>query len=444
MQLVDDVTQIDKVRVDRILRPLATATIQAALTGSRGAVSIGGGRFSMGDQIATEHSLHIDMRAMNRVVRLDAPARTVRVQSGITWRDLQDAIDPHDLSVRVMQSYSNFTVGGSLSVNCHGRYVGKGPIVNSVRALQLVKADGTTIELSRDREPALFNAAIGGYGGLGVVSEVELDLDPNSRIERKVERCALVDYPAFFRERILADPDMVFHNADLGPPGFDAPLSTSWRRSELPLTETRRLLPRDLDYSRDQTMIWSVSELPGGASLRDHFYTDALLHEPAVVWRNHEASLDVRSLEPRTRRFSTYLLQEYFIPIEGFLSFHHELRRILQANDVNALNVSIRHSPADEQSLLHWAPAEVFSFVVYYKQRSSASADFEAGRWTRQLIDAALAHDGRYYLPYRLHASRAQFERAYPECHAFAGIKHGIDPDHRFRNRMWDKYLPPA
>ena len=440
--LVDDVSQLDPVHVDRVLRPRDTEAIQAALAGTRDAISIGGGRYSMGDQIAAEGSLHVDMRAMNRLVRFDPGARVVRAQSGMTWRDLQEVIDPHGLSVKVMQSYSNFTIGGSVSVNCHGRYVGGGPIINTVRALQLVMADGRAIELSRSREPTLFNAVVGGYGGLGVVTEVELDLDENSRIERSIDRVGLADYPRFFRERILADPDVVLHNADLAPPAFDAPLAISWRRTLSPLTELRRLVPRDLDYSRDRSLIWSASELPGSELLRDRVLTDRLLREAAVVHRNYEASLDARSLEPVTRRFSTYLLQEYFIPIDAFVEFGRELRRILKANDVNALNISIRHSPADRGSLLRWAETDVFSFVVYYKQRNWLGADVEAGRWTRELIDAALAHGGRYYLPYRLHATRTQFQRAYPQYEAFAAIKGNVDPAHRFRNRLWDKYVP--
>ena len=35
-----------------------------------------------------------------------------------------EAIDPYDLSVKIMQSYANFTVGGTLSVNAHGRRSG--------------------------------------------------------------------------------------------------------------------------------------------------------------------------------------------------------------------------------------------------------------------------------------------------------------------------------
>ena len=111
---------------------------------------------------------------------------------------------------------------------------------------------------------------------------------------------------------------------------------------------------------------------------------------------------------------------------------------------VNALNVSIRHSPADTISLMKWAPSEVFSFVIFYKQRAHAKANEDAGAWTRELIDAALANGGRYYLPYRLHATPAQFEHAYPEVRAFAALKKRVDSRNRLRNLLWDKYLPAA
>lgn len=42
---------------------------------------------------------------------------------------------------------------------------------------------------------------------------------------------------------------------------------------------------------------------------------------------------------------------------------------------------------------------------------------------TRELIDAALEHEGRYYLPYRLHATPEQFHRAYPQAREFFDLK---------------------
>ena len=146
-------------------------------------------------------------------------------------------------------------------------------------------------------------------------------------------------------------------------------------------------------------------------------------------------------LEPRTRSISTYLLQEYFIPVQNFLPFVRQMVDILKLHRVAVLNISIRHSPADTETLLSWAPTEVFSFVLYYKQRVTQQASSDVRTWTRALIDAALRNDGRYYLPYRLDATRSQFERGYPEVHEFATLKARIDPHRRFRNLLWDKYV---
>lgn len=439
---IDDVSRLDETEVAAILRPRSTEAVSAALSRTAAPVSIGGGRYSMGGQTAWPDSLHLDMRGMRRLLHLDTAKRRVRVQAGMRWRELQTLIDPHDLSVAIMQSYSNFTVGGSVSVNCHGRYVGKGPIANSIVALRMVAANGDVLDLDHDSQPALFHAVIGGYGGLGVVTEVELELDRNGRIAREAEFVALGDYPAWFRENIIDRDDAVLHNADLAPPDYDHPLAITWRRTDAPTTIAERLIPADRDYGREQSLIWAASELPYGDAVRERKVTRRQLQERPVVWRNREASLDADALEPRTRRFSTYLLQEYFIPAENFLGFAALLRRILLAHEVNALNVSIRHSPADPGTLMRWAQRDVFSFVLYYKQRSSRWADADAAGWTRQLIDAALGMGGRYYLPYRLHATKEQFARAYPEAEAFAALKARIDPQRRFRNRLWETYLP--
>jgi len=120
---VTDVTELIDIPVERVVQPRSHAEIQALLQRHDGPVSIGGGRYSMGGQIGTRRTLFLDLREHNDVLELDPTARTVRVEAGITWRALIEALDPHDLSVKIMQSYANFTVGGTLSVNAHGRYV---------------------------------------------------------------------------------------------------------------------------------------------------------------------------------------------------------------------------------------------------------------------------------------------------------------------------------
>ena len=199
---VCNVTHLVSIRMAQISKVSNTDDIQRALKAWKGQISVGGGRFSMGGQTAIRDGLQLDMRSMNRLVRIDPEKRTVRVQAGMRWRELQQIIDPNGLAVQTMQSYSSFTVGGSLSVNCHGRYVGHGPVSESVRAIQLVLPDGEIVEASRQTNAELFSASLGGYGGIGLITEVELNLDENFKIERSTARVSLQDYPAWFKEKI--------------------------------------------------------------------------------------------------------------------------------------------------------------------------------------------------------------------------------------------------
>ena len=113
--------------------------------------------------------------ADHRGVSLDGDVATVR--SGTTWAEVQELANREGLAVRVQQSSNNFTAGGSLSVNCHGRDKDFGPIASTVRSLRVLLADGriltATPEDPSDSEAGgLFAAVLGGYGLVGEWSGV--------------------------------------------------------------------------------------------------------------------------------------------------------------------------------------------------------------------------------------------------------------------------------
>ena len=159
-----------------------------------------------------------------------------------------------------------------------------------------------------------------------------------------------------------------------------------------------------------------------------------------VEWRNYEASYDVNSIEPNSREKFTYVLQEYFIPINNIDLFTKKMTSILQTYHVNVLNISIRHALPDHESYLSWARTEVFSFVIYYKQGTSESDKLDVKKWTSTLIDAALEAQGVYYLPYQIIASNSQFFKAYPRAKEFFNLKRKLDPLYKFRNKLFDQY----
>jgi len=74
-------------------------------------------------------------------------------------------------------------------------------------------------------------------------------------------------------------------------------------------------------------------------------------------------------------------------------------------------------------------------------ERSSA-ADQHMELLTQNLINAALDLGGRYYLPYRLHATNEQFSRAYPQAINFFQAKRNFDPGLLFQNEFYRRYAP--
>ncbi len=240
---VNDVTAINPIQVGKVIQPQTTEEIVEAIKTTEGPISIGGGRFSMGGQIGYENSLHIDMRKFNKVLHLDTINKQVTVQAGIVWRDLQRVIDPHDLSIKIMQTYANFTVGGSVSVNCHGRYIGHGPIVSSVLELKVITASGDVIIANRNENRDVFAAAVGGYGGIGVIAEVTLQLADNVKVERQTMLIQADGYNDFFNTTIRNDKDVIFQNGDLYPPDFDVINSVAWKKTDKELTDEVRVTP---------------------------------------------------------------------------------------------------------------------------------------------------------------------------------------------------------
>jgi FAD/FMN-containing dehydrogenase/ribosomal protein S18 acetylase RimI-like enzyme/SAM-dependent methyltransferase len=437
--VINDVTHLNPTPVDEVYAPGSVDQLQAMLRASGKPVSIGGGRFSMGGQTAHPGTLHIDLRGLNRILQIDAGNRVLRVQAGARWRDVQRVIDDYGLAVKVMQTYSNFTVGGSISVNCHGRYIGLGPLVLSLRSIDLVMHDGERLTASPGLNSEIFYGAVGGYGALGIIVEAELELAENCRVERSSRKMPLVRYPAFFRSHVRDDERAVFHNADMVPPRFEKVRAITWRTTGKP-ANTRPPSGRRNLYLAEKYMLWSITETPLGHLRREYLYEPLLYLRPKVAWRNEEANYDVAELEPLSRNHKTYVLQEFFVPVGSLTTFTVPLMSILNRYRVQVVNVSIRHSHPDPGTLLAWAREEVFALVLYYKQGTSAAERERVAVWTRELIDAVLDCGGTYYLPYQLHARFDQFHRAYPRARELFGLKSRLDPAYRFRNCLWDKY----
>jgi decaprenylphospho-beta-D-ribofuranose 2-oxidase len=162
-RLIHDVSRLIPVEVREIVQSkeeeqLISIIKEAKEKGLK--VSIAGIKHSQGGHTLYPDSLHLDMTTYKQILDINQEEKTARVQSGATWKQVQEAVNPYGLSVKVMQSSNIFTIGGSLSVNAHGRDVRYGPMVETINSFRLLTANGEIVNVSREQHPDLFYGAI--------------------------------------------------------------------------------------------------------------------------------------------------------------------------------------------------------------------------------------------------------------------------------------------
>lgn len=437
--IINDVTQLNPILVSNVAVPNSIEELQSLVKQSE-KISVGGGRFSMGGQTASLRTTHIDMRQLNKIIQFSAEAKTIKVQAGIRWCDIQKYIDEHNLSVKIMQTYANFTIGGALSVNCHGRYIGEGAVILSVKNIEVVLANGELVFCSPTENSELFFACIGCYNAVGVIVTVTFDLADNVPVKRIFKKLQRDQYKAFFDKKVKENKEVIFHNGDIYPPHYKKVRAVSWVKTNEKPTVATRLMPLAGAYPLERYFINAFSKNKFGKWRREHIIDPLVYRSKKVHWRNYEAGYDVLELEPESRKKSTYVLQEYFVPVNHFNAFSALMSEIFQRHNVNVINVSIRHAEKDKGSLLAWSREEVFAFVIWYKQCTDEAEKGKVAVWTRELIDAAISQNGAYYLPYQVHATAEQFHKAYPNSQQLFELKSKLDPTFKFRNVLWDRY----
>ena len=247
-------------------------------------------------------------------------------------------------------------------------------------------------------------------------------------------------YKDFFFKNIRENKEVIFHNADLYPPSYKNARAVSWIKTNKKPTVKTRLLPLTAAYPIERYFISAFSKSNFGKWRRENIIEPIFYLSKKIHWRNYEAGYDVAELEPKSRKESTYVLQEYFIPVNKFDAFAVCMAEIFQRYHVNVLNISVRHAHKDPGSLLAWAREEVFAFVVWYKQGTGVVAKNTVAIWTRELIEAAISFNGSYYLPYQAHATAVQFHKAYPNAKNLFDLKQKLDPGFKFRNVIWNTY----
>ncbi len=414
-------------------------------------ISMAAVRHSMGGHAFDDHALVLDMRKFNKI-ELDAADKTITVQPGAAWHDIQNVLHPR-FAVKAMQSSDIFSVGGSISVNAHGMDHHAGAVVGSIRSMRVMMADGSIVSCSSAENAELFRHIVGGYGLFGVILSATLDITDNAVYQTSRQVIPSTEFPAFFEKNLKNDEGLgLFYGHLSTAPGnlLEEMIVYRYDQANVPVPDDmaalgepgsvkikRLLLNLSKHGSVFKNLKWFAEKTlePKVESCTVPRTTAMGEGEACLVTRNDPMHDSVPYLF-NDLKGDTDILHEYFIPRAAYNDFIAAAREILKTHDAGVLNASVRIVHKDDIAL-SYAPEDAFSLVLYINQSTDDDGNAKMRALTRDLIDLTVSHGGRFFLPYQLHYTGEQLLASYPDITAFLAKKREVDPDGLFTSTWY-------
>lgn len=443
-------SRLNATRVGAVVRPASVGQAMAAVRASARAgepLAVMGARHAMGGQQFLSNGRVLDLGALDRVTAFDDRRGLVTVQAGIRWPALLAWLAAHPGNTRgwtIRQKQTgadDFSLGGALAANIHGRGLAFAPFVDDVESLALIDAEGRLVHASRTENHGLFSLVAGGYGLCGAVVEMTLRLVPCTTLRREVRMTRASRLMQDFDAAIAAGctyGDFQF-TVDVDDDDFlDLGILSCYRPVEgEPDTGARRALDAG-DFAR----LIALAHTDPGRAFAEYaaFYmaTDGQRYgsdeqQSGVYLGDYHAPVDAC-----LGHAGSEMITELYVPrarLAGFLGAAADgLRRV----GAQVVYGTVRLVERDRDSLLAWAREPWACVVFNLHVRHDAAGIAAAAEGFRLLIDLALERGGSYYLTYHRWAQRHQVETAHPRFGEFLRAKRELDPHGRWRS---DWYL---
>ena len=398
------------------LLPTTEEQLAASLPTLKGPLRCVGAGHSFTALVPTPGTL-ISLDRLSGIAEIDKAAMTVRVKAGTRLGTLARELDAQGLALHNQPDIDVQTLAGALSTGTHGTGLTLPALHAEVQALRLLTPQGELKELSRLKDPELFDAARVSLGALGVITEYTLRVRPRYMLRRKVwlERTEtlLERAPALAREhRHFELYVLPFTGYAAGITHVEAPEG----KPERPHSADEDVLA-DLQKLRDWLGRWPQLRRWAAAKLIDPAQT-----EHALDW-----SYKLLSTARPTRFNET----EYHLPREqGLACLREVVARLEQRNEV-FFPLEFRWVRADHAWLSPFFERDSCSVAVH------AKAGEAHGYLLGEIGPVFQRHGGRPHWG-KLHGLTArELATLYPRFKDFQQVREQLDP----RGRMLNAHL---
>jgi FAD-linked oxidoreductase len=392
-------------------------------------VRVVGSGHSFSDIALTDGRL-LSLERMHRVLDVDRNSGLVRVQAGITIRELNERLAGLGLALENLGDIDVQSIAGAISTATHGTGARLRNIPSQVAALTLVLADGSTLECSAERDPEVFRAARVSLGALGVIAEVTLRCVPAFRLDGRDRPAPLGETLARFEELSLANDHFEFY---VFPHARTALTRTNNRTEEPP-----RPRGRAAAYANDVLLTNHAFEafcrlgrrMPAQIPRINRLVT-------RLAGTSHRVERSDRIFaSPRLVRFTE---MEYALPRERTVEAVRGVLDLVPRDGFAVpFPIEVRTVAADD-ALISTAAGRDSGFVAVHMYRG-----MEWEPYFRAVAAVMDALGGRPHWGKRHFQTAATLRARYPDWDRFQAVRQRLDPAGRFANAYTERVLGPV
>ncbi|MBT3152158.1 FAD-binding protein [Streptomyces sp. CHD11] len=388
-------------------RPRTVDALRALVAASPRVRALGSGHSFNEIAEAGAGGVLLSLDALPARIDVDTAARTVRVGGGVRYAELAREVHRQGLALANMASLPHISVAGSVATGTHGSGVGNGPLASSVRAVELVTADGSVVTVARGDER--FGGAVTSLGALGVVIALTLDLEPSFEVEQHV-----------FTELPLDGLDDATFETVMSA-AYSVSLFTDWRAPGFRQVWVKRRTDRPMaDFPWAPAATEKMHPVPGmpAVNCTEQFGVPGPWHERLPHFRAEF-----------TPSSGAELQSEYLMPRGSAVGMLRALDGIRETVAPVLQTCEVRTVAADGQWL---SPAY---------GRDTVAAHFTWTEDTRTVLpvvtrveEALAAFGARPHWGKVFTTPAAQLHAGYPRLHDFRALVRELDPRGKFTN----------
>ncbi|MGH2752077.1 MAG: D-arabinono-1,4-lactone oxidase [Actinomycetota bacterium] len=161
-------------------RPANVAEVVTAVEHARErdwTIRVAGTGHSFTGAVLTDGML-LSLDRMNKVLDVDRETGLARVEAGIKLKVLNEELDREGLALPNLGDIDVQSIAGATATGTHGTGARLPNLSAAIDAAELVLADGSRLEVSRENDPDAWRSARVSVGALGVVTAMTLRVVP--------------------------------------------------------------------------------------------------------------------------------------------------------------------------------------------------------------------------------------------------------------------------